>query len=152
MDRRTRICLWVIVIGLANFVAYTISYMVIGGDAPNGRVAAQTVGSHLERYYFLGPSGAESKVSQGVWVYSAIHSISVWLTVAAVMLAMLTLAKDRIVSSMRSTVMRGRTFITILATLITFITVVITIYFVIQTIRKLSHPELLPAAMAWMYS
>ena len=126
MDTKTKICLWVILIGLANFLAYTILYVFFGGEAVNGWV---TLGPAGERLYFL-QSGRQ--VSHAEFLYSGVHSISIWVTVAAVMLAMLTLAKDRIVSSMRSTIMRDRTFITILATIIAFVTSIITIWFVLQ--------------------
>ena len=122
-------------IGLANFLAYTVIYMYIEGEAVNGRVYQTADG---EMIYEL-----QSRVEVPLWqyIYSGVHSISIWVTVAAVMLAMLTLAKERIVSSMRSTIVRGRTFITILATIITFTTVVISIWFALQFHRRLAHPE-----------
>jgi hypothetical protein len=127
MDRRTRICLWVILIGLANFLAYAILYFFFDGDAINGSVLRAADGTWS--YFLRSPRGADTPVSRTVFLYSGIHSISIWLTVAAIMLAMLTLAKDRIVSSMHSTVVRGRTMITILATVITLTTLVIAIWF-----------------------
>jgi hypothetical protein len=133
MDRRTKICIWVILVGLANFIIYTFVYMFIGGEAVNGRV--ELIEAH--KHYVL-QSG--HGVSLGIFLYSGIHSISIWLTVAAIMLAMLTLAKERIVSSMHSTIVRGRTFITILATVITFTTILITIWFILQFLQTLSHP------------
>ena len=57
------------------------------------------------------------------------------------MLAMLTLAKDRIVSSMRSSIVRGRTLITVLATIITMIVVVMTIWFILHFSGRLSSPR-----------
>jgi hypothetical protein len=131
MDRRTKICIWVILLGLANFFAYTLVYVFIDGEAVNGSVVV----TDGERQYLL-QSG--TRVSRGVFLYSGIHSISIWPTVAAVMLAMLTLAKDRIVSSMHSTVVRGRTFITILATLIAFTAAIITVWFVLQFASRLT--------------
>jgi len=139
MDRKTKICIWVILIGLLNFLAYSLVYVFIGGEAVNGTV--QVVGG--QRGYFL-QSGQQ--VSHGVFVYSGIHSISIWLTVAAVMLAMLTLAKDRIVSSMHSAVVRGRTFLTILATIIAFATIVITVWFILQFTKRLTNPVPVPPA------
>jgi len=133
IDRRTRICLWVILLGLANFVAYVILYWFFWGEAVNGRVVAD--GGHL-RYYLQ--SGEQ--VSRAVFLYSGVHSISIAPTVGAIMLAMLTLAKERIVSSMRSTIVRGRELMTILATLISFIVVVWTIWFVLQFAAHLCHP------------
>ena len=138
MDRRTRICIWTILIGLANFLAYVIIYWHIWGEAVNGHV--QDVDGQL--IYFL-QSGRE--VSRAVFLYSGIHSISIAPTVGAIMLAMLTLAKERIASSMRSAIVRGRTFITILATIITMIVVVWTIWFILQFTSNLANPR--PATM-----
>ncbi|MFA6135435.1 MAG: hypothetical protein WC869_15595 [Phycisphaerae bacterium] len=134
MDRRTTICIWVILLGLLNFLAYTVLYMFINGEAVNGWVEV-----HQGHWHYFLQSGQE--VGRGVFLYSGIHSISIWLTVAAVMLAMLTLAKDRIVSSMHQTVVRGRTFLTILATLLTFTTAVATVYFILIFSRNVAHPK-----------
>lgn len=134
MDRRTKICIWIILIGLGNFLVYVILYCFFNGEAVNGWVVDQ--GGHLR--YFL-QSGQE--VSRGEFIYSGIHSISIAPTVGAIMLAMLTLAKERIASSMRSTIVRGRTLITILATVITMIVVVWTIWFILQFGRRLSRHQ-----------
>jgi len=144
VDRKTQISIWIIVLGLANFLAYTVVYMSLGGDAMNGRVWAEPTPAGRQLHYDLGAKGQRREVSRGVWIYSAVHSISIWITVGAVLLAMLTLAKERIVSSMRSSILRGRTFITILATVVTMISVVITLWFLIYMITQLSHPEAVP--------
>ena len=138
MTRRTKVCIWIIIIGLVNFLAYTVVYDFIGGEAVNGDVRAETLagGGRALRYYLV-DSGRETRVGRGVWIYSAVHSISIWITVGAVLLGMLTLAKDRIVSSMRSSIVRGRTFITILATIVTLISVILTVRFALRTIQKL---------------
>ena len=145
MDRRTKICIWIILIGLGNFLAYSLIYMFIGGEAVSGPIHDAGGGRHV--YCLKGPSQQDVPVSKAVYVYSGIHSISIWVTVGAVMLAMLTLAKERIVSSMRSTVVRGRTLITILATVITLTTAVIAIWFTLQFASRLAgpHPPLPPA-------
>jgi len=139
MDRQTRICIWVILIGLTNFLIYAILYMFIGGEAATG---------HIDQH--PDPGGAMHYVLQSGWpvsraayIYSGIHSISIWPTVGAVLLAMLTLAKERIASSMRSTIVRGRTLITILATVITLIIVVFTIWFTLHFVRSFHHPRLI---------
>lgn len=142
MDARTRICSWIILLGLANFVAYTIGYVQIGGDALNGDVRQDEEG-RLHYFIHLRPGSERQEVSAGVWLYSAVHSISVWPTMGAVLLAMLTLAKDRIVSSLRSSIFRGRTYLTVVATLIVFITLVMTTWFVVLTARFLTAPEAL---------
>ncbi len=135
MDLRTRICIWVIFLGLANFLLYTILYVHIGGEAVNGWVIEAADGQRLYRLQ----SGVA--VSRGVFLYSGIHSISIWPTVGAVLLAMLTLAKERIVSSMRSSIVRGRTLITVLATVITMIVLVMTIWFVLHFAGRLAAPR-----------
>jgi len=139
MDRRTKICIWIILIGLGNFLAFSLVYMFIGGEAVSGVIRDNGRGGH--EYYLKGPSQEDIPVSKGVYIYSGIHSISIWVTVGAVMLAMLILAKERIASSMRSTIVRGRTLITILATVITMTTAVIAIWFVLQFASRFVSPH-----------
>ena len=138
MDRRTKVCILIIVIGLGNFLAYTIMYMFLGGDAMNGYVHVDPADG--ARHHYLVAKGVPFEVSGPVWVYSAVHSISIWVTVGAVLLAMLTLAKDRIVSSMHESVVGGRTFITILATVVALISVSITLWFLLYMIHQLTWP------------
>ncbi len=140
MDRCTRICILIIVIGLVNFLAYAVVYMSIDGDAMNGYVRADVVDGRKVLHYYLVKHGNPVEVSRGVWIYSAVHSISIWITVGAVLLSMLTLAKDRIISSMHSSIVRGRTFITILATVVTLISLAITMWFLLYMIRHLVNP------------
>ncbi|MCY2929364.1 MAG: hypothetical protein NTV86_07680 [Planctomycetota bacterium] len=137
MDRRSRICIWVISLGLVNFLAFTLIYMYVGGEAVNGRVEVQ--GNKI-RYYIITPSQRPHQVSNGVFWYSGIHSISIWPTVGAILLAMLTLAKDRVIDSMHSTVVRGRTFLTILATIITLIVILCGLWGTLAFAGKLIHP------------
>ena len=140
MDRRTRICLLIIVLGLTNFLAYAVVYISIDGDAMNGYVRYDMVDGRKVLHYYLVKHGISDEVSRDVWIYSAVHSISIWITVGAVLLSMLTLAKDRIISSMRSSIVRGRTFITILATVVTLISLAVTIWFLLYMIRHLVNP------------
>ena len=137
MDRRTKICIWIILIGLGNFLAFSILYVFIGGEAISGAIHRDAMGQAT--YYIKTPQQQDLPVSRAVYIYSGIHCISFWVTVGAVQLATLTLAKDRIVSSMRSTIVRGRTFITILATIITLTTAVIALWFVLQFASRFSH-------------
>lgn len=125
MDLRTRICIIVILIGMANFLAYTISYAILWGEAVNGRIELQN-----GQVAYLLQSGKE--VTRGQFIYSGIHSITIWPTVMAVLLALLTLAKDRITDSMQSAAMRGRTLCTILAVLIAISMSGLTFLFVSQ--------------------
>lgn len=139
MDRRTRICILLILLGLANFMGYVILYWFFWGEAVNGYV--QTDG---ESYRYFLQSGRE--VSKTVFIYSGIHSVSIAPTVGMIMLAMLTLAKERVISSMRSTIVRGRTMITILATIITMIVVIWTVWFILQFSDRLNNPRPAPPA------
>jgi len=126
----------VILIGLANFLIYTIAYLIIGGEAISGQIIAK--GGQTQ--YLL--EGQTDPVSRCVFIYSAIHSISIWPTFGAVMLAMLTLAKDRIVESMRSALVRGRAIITLIAVIITIIAILFTFQFTRQFVRLMrSGPQ-----------
>jgi hypothetical protein len=137
---RTKVCIWIIALGLTNFLVYALLYDSIGGEAVNGAVRPGVGQDGAARlHYHLTDSGKETEVGRGVWIYSAVHSISIWVTVGAVLLAMLTLAKDRIVSSMRRSIVRGRTFITVLATLVTLISVWMTVRFTLEIIEKLAE-------------
>ena len=128
--------MYVLVIGLANFLVYTIAYLIIGGEAIHGKI----ISSAGQTQYLLG--GRTDPVSRCVFIYSAIHSISIWPTFGAVMLAMLTLAKDRIVESMRSALVRGRAIITLIAVIITIIAILLTFMFTRQFVRQMrSGPQ-----------
>lgn len=141
MDLRTRICIWVILVGLANFMVFTLLYVFIGGEAVNGHVYQLADGT-LRHELQTG-----KVVSRAVFIYSGIHSILIWPTVGAILLAMLTLAKDRIVSSMRSSIVRGRTMITILATVITMIVLVMMLWFILHFANRLTFPRPLDPAV-----
>ncbi len=142
MDFRTKICLWVIIIGMANFLAYTVGYTIIGGESVRGKLYED--GQTGERTYFL-DSGRE--VNRKAFIYIGIHSISIWVSVAAIMLSMLTLAKDRIADSMRSAAMRGRTFCTVLAVLIGICTAGLAFQFTREFINHFEHPLKAPSAL-----
>lgn len=146
MDRRTRVCIWIILLGLANFTAYSILYVFIGGEAIHGSVAYGRDGQAV--FHLKNPGQQDVAVSKAVYIYSGIHSISIWPTMGAIMMAMLVLAKERVISSMRSTIIRGRTFITILATVITFMIIIITIWFVLQFATQFNAPSASAAGSA----
>jgi hypothetical protein len=135
MDLRTKICLWVIVIGMANFLAYTIGYTVVGGESVRGKVYEDPATGR--RTYELDNG---QRVHRDTFIYMGIHSIVLWLSVAAVMLAMLTLAKDRIADSMQSAAMRGRTFCTVLAVVIGIFIGGMTFQFIHTFVDHFQHP------------
>jgi hypothetical protein len=137
--RRIRLCVWLIILGLSNFIVYATVYAIIGGDATNG-------GRRLDGSYFIRGhhvhqlGGTEQLVSKGVWVYSYIHSISIWPSIAAVLLAMLILARPHILATYQNGIMRGATLITVLATVIIFVTTLIMIWFVVAFVGQLTSP------------
>jgi hypothetical protein len=135
MHRRTKICIWIILIGIANFLAFVVGYSVLWGEALHGEVLVAEGGELIYRLQ----KGEE--VSRGAFIYSGIHSISLWLTVGVIMLSMLTLAKERIASSMRVAILRGRTLITVLATIITISVLVASTVASLRFVRKFDSPE-----------
>ncbi|MCL2701938.1 MAG: hypothetical protein FWE88_09655 [Phycisphaerae bacterium] len=140
MDKKTKTCIGIILIGLANFFAYTMLYMFLGGEAVNGWVVVGADGQ-LVHYLTGGTDGTGGRaVSEAEFLLSGVHSISIWPTVGAILLAMLMLAKDHIVSSMRSSRVGGRTFVTVLATIIAFSIAVITVWFILKFAHKLAYP------------
>src|SRR5262245_2922852 len=97
--RRNRLCIQLILLGLLNVVAYTIAYAYVGGDAWNG-------GSSDGRYYVMGhflqtAEGHRTQVSRPVWIYSFVHSITIWPSLAAIVLSMLVLARPHIIATCR---------------------------------------------------
>ncbi len=127
-------------LGMANFLAYVLLYTYFGGEAVNGKVVTDAAG---QLSYYL-QSGRD--VSQAAFIYSGLHSISIWPTVAAIMLAMMTLAKERIVFSMRQSILHGRTFISILAVVIVLTTAVLTIHFTREFVDRFDPVAADPAA------
>ncbi len=133
---RNRILIWIIALGLANFLLYTVIYAYLGGDAINGKVVD---GQYFVRGHFLRYlEGHESPVSRTLWIYSYLHSISVWPTIGAVLCSMLVLSRPHILATMREDlVIRGNTFVTIAMTLIVVVTAVSLLYFSLDFISAI---------------
>jgi len=127
----------VITLGVANFVAYTVSYWYVGGDAHNGEIRD---GVYYVRGHFLhGAAGAEQPVSRGLWIYSYIHSISIWPSIALVLISNMILARPHIIATMKDGMISGPTFVTVVITLLTFLTLVATLVFTLQFINELQQ-------------
>lgn len=139
MDRRkrNRICVWLIILGLSNFLVYATVYAIIGGDAQNGGIHPDGTyyvrGHHVHR---LG--GYEQPVPKWVWIYSHIHSISIWPSIAAVLLAMLTMARPHIMATYQRGIMTGTTLVTVMATVIVLVTTVTMFWFIVVFISALA--------------
>jgi hypothetical protein len=148
LQRRTRnrICIWLIFGGLLNFLVYTIVYAQLGGDAKNGGHGAYVneVGEKMEGYFirghFIHSVGGQAKgVPRWVWIYSYLHSISLWPTQAAMVISMLILARPHIIATMReSTWIRGTTFIAVVITLTAVLCSALTLWFTMQFISELA--------------
>ncbi|MCK6456176.1 MAG: hypothetical protein L6Q92_06555 [Phycisphaerae bacterium] len=134
---RTRLCITLILLGLANFLSYTVVYAYIKGDAANGRIED---GRYYVRGHFIRlGEGQEREVSRWVWIYSYAHSISIWPSVACILLPMLVLARPLIIATYSEGILRGTTLVGVIATLIAVVTGLLTAFFSIDFIRTLSH-------------
>jgi hypothetical protein len=135
--RRNQLCIAIIALGLLNFLAYTLSYAALGGDAQNGyraRVERET-GERTWAYYVRGHfihslTGREREVSRGAWIYSYLHSISVPLTSGAMIISMLVLARPHILATMRGGWLSGQTFVVAFGTLVILAAVAVTAMFI----------------------
>ena len=143
MQRRTRnrICIWVIFGGLLNFLAYTIVYAELGGDAKNGGNGEYLIGPgqvahgfYISGHFIRGSGGGKAKgVPRWVWIYSYLHSISLWPTQGAMVICMLILARPHIIATLgESNWIRGPTFIAVVMTLVAVLCSVLTIWFTTQ--------------------
>lgn len=177
MDRRTQVCIWIIILGLANFIAFTMTYIMLGGDAKNGHVwrespakvryLIQMRGSEAEaaesgrppklpavttgrsdplpRFIRIGTTNiyktvdgtAYKDVGKAWFVYSGTHSITVLISVAAVLLAMLTLAKDHIVTAMEDHVISGRFIIHTFTLVVVLTSIMMVAMFILDFVTQL---------------
>lgn len=127
--RRNKLYIGIIAIGGLNFLIYTIMYAALGGDAHNGeaRLIERPDGTQQAVYYVRGHfirtlDGQEAEVSRRVWIYSYLHSMSVFVTSAAMIISMLVLARPHILATMRDSWVSGETFVTAFGTLVVLIT------------------------------
>jgi len=142
---RNRICIWTIAVCLLNLLAYTILYAELGGDARNGykQVIRQADGSTREVFFIRGhfihgPDGQSAEVPKWVWIYSYLHSISLWPTQALIIICTLILARPHIIATMsESTWIRGPAFVTVAVTLVAVIYLAPTVLFTIHFLSAL---------------
>ncbi|GJM25570.1 MAG: hypothetical protein DHS20C16_19850 [Phycisphaerae bacterium] len=98
---RNRILISVIALGLLNFAVYTFFYWYFQGDASNGFIRGGQF--FLKGHFLRMPDGQASEaVSKGVWIYSYLHSITIWPTAGAVVIAMLILSRPHIIATINS--------------------------------------------------
>ena len=142
--RRNQICIAIIVVGLFNFLLYTFTYMLLGGDAHNGyrKLVTRPDGTTTAVYVVRGQhvrslQGLEVQVSRGVWIYSYLHSITVPLTSGALIISMLVLARPHIVATMRDSWVSGRTFVTAFGTIVVLVSLSVTLLFIAHFVAQL---------------
>lgn len=137
--RRTKFCVTLIIMGLSNFLLYAVFYQIIGGDAPNGYIKKiDETSIYYVRGHFIHRSiGYEQDVPRWVWIYSYIHSISIWPSIAVVLLAMLTLASPHITATYQHGLMQGTTLVTVMATVIVLLTSIIMLVFIWEFVHSL---------------
>ena len=142
--RRNKICIAIIAIGALNFLVYTVVYAALGGDAHNGeaRLIEQADGTTRVAYCVRGHfirtlDGQEAEVSRRVWVYSYLHSMSVFVTSAAMIISMLVLARPHILATMRDGWISGQTFVTAFGTVVILVTCAAIFVFAWDFVRQL---------------
>lgn len=144
--RRNQICIAVIAIGLVNFVVYTLSYAVLGGDAHNGYRAVvtradgtRTVEHYVRGHFIHDLEGRERQVSATVWIYSYLHSILVPLTSGAMIISMLVLARPHIIATMRDSWISGQTFVGTFGIVVIVVTLAVVALFTADFVAQLSR-------------
>jgi hypothetical protein len=127
--RRNKICVGIIAAGALNFLIYTIMYAALGGDAHNGEVALVERGDgttqavyYVRGHFIRGLQGQEAEVSRPIWIYSYLHSMSVLVTSAAMIISMLVLARPHILATMRDGWVSGQTFVAAFGTIVILVT------------------------------
>jgi len=131
------ILIWIITLGLLNFLSFTVIYAFIGGDAANGKIDN---GRYYVRGHFLrhGTEGQLTEVSASIWAYSYIHSISIWPTSGAVLCAMLLLARPHIIATMKEhTFATGQYFVAASMTIIIIVTASSMLYFLVDFVQAI---------------
>ena len=142
--RRNQICIAIIAVGLLNFLVYTLSYAVLGGDAHNGYrlLVDQPDGTMASVYIVRGHhvrhvAGLESQVSRNIWIYSYLHSITVPLTSGALIISMLVLARSHIIATMRDGRISGRAFVTAFGAIVILVSASTTILLIVHFVTQL---------------
>ncbi len=142
--RRNQICIAIIAFGLLNFLVYTLTYAILGGDAHNGyrRVVEQPGGKTKVEYLVSGHHvhdlrGLQTPVSRGAWIYSYLHSITVPLTSGAMIICMLVLARPHILATMRDGWLGGQTFVTAFGTVVILVSLAATVLLVAHFVTQM---------------
>jgi hypothetical protein len=82
LARMNRIERWLVWAAIANFAALCVLSLALGGDALNGTVR--------NGHYYLGSHGRYTEVSKGVFEFSRVQAMSVFITHPMAMIASLS--------------------------------------------------------------
>jgi hypothetical protein len=138
---RNKILLWVILLGLTNFAAYTFFYWYLQGDARNGFIRVEETGVkyYLRGHFLHSRDGRETAaVSRAEWIYSFIHSITIWPTIAAVLVSMFILARPHIIATVKADApVSGRTIVNLCIFVVVVATFLSTVVFVFNLLAAL---------------
>lgn len=144
--RRNQVCIAIIALGLLNYLAYTVTYAIIGGDAHNGRRetivgadGAPEVVYKVRGHFIHSVTGREQEVSRAAWIYSYLHSLTVPLTSGALIISMLVLARPHILATMRGSWISGRLFVGAFGTVVVVASLTITVLFAWDFVRELNR-------------
>lgn len=84
--RLKRLSIALVAVAAANFLAFFVISLSLGGDALNGKVD----GDH----YFLGSHGRYREVPRRIFDYSRWHAFSLWVTHPLALLAIFGLSRE----------------------------------------------------------
>lgn len=133
---RNRLCILTIFLGLGNFLVYTATYAWIGGDAFNGQVRDGVY--YVRGHHLRVPGGELREVPRGVWIYSYLHSMSIAPTAAAVIVALLILARPHIIATMREdALVGGSAFVTASITITVVLAGFLTLWRLLDFFRQI---------------
>ena len=79
-DHARKICYALFIAAIINFASFYIIAVLIGGDAVNGKVE--------NGKYYIANHGKYTEVSKSVFIYSRLHTYSMWVTHPVGILAM----------------------------------------------------------------
>lgn len=134
--RRNQLCIFLVLLGLANIIAFCVAYSYIGGDAWNGGRGDD--GAYFVKGHFVrNPEGQATSVTRATWVYSYLHSITFWPSLAAIVLSMLVLARPHIIATCRDGPVSGGTLIAVIGTTVSLVTAAGTAMLVMDFVRLL---------------
>jgi hypothetical protein len=138
---RNKILLWIILLGLTNFAAYTFFYWYFQGDARNGFIRVEETGVkyYLRGHFLHSRDGRETAaVTRGVWVYSFIHSITIWPTIGGVLVSMFILARPHIIATVKAdAIISGLTVVNLCIFVVVVGTFLSTIIFIFNLLQAL---------------